>query len=64
MRIAGMSQFRILTWGPDDALPVVCLHDVCGHARRFERLGRMLDDRRLVIAYDLRGHGRSPLETA
>jgi lipase len=39
---------------------VTCLHDVRGHARRFDRLVRMLDDGRHTIAYDLRGHGFSP----
>ncbi len=55
-----MSAFRILRWGSDDLPPVVCLHDLRGHARRFERLARMLEPGRLVVAYDLRGHGRSP----
>jgi pimeloyl-ACP methyl ester carboxylesterase len=55
-----VTSFRILTWGNEDALPVVCVHGIGGHARRFERLARMLEDRRFVIAYDLRGHGRSP----
>jgi pimeloyl-ACP methyl ester carboxylesterase len=55
-----MSAFRILRWGDDDLPPVVCLHDVRGHARRFERLAHMLEPGRLVVAYDLRGHGRSP----
>lgn len=39
---------------------MVCLHRARAHARRFERLGRMLIGHRRVIAYDLRGHGRSP----
>ena len=52
--------FRILTWGSDDHAPIVCLHAERGHARRFERLARMLRDRMWVVAYDLRGHGRSP----
>jgi lipase len=39
---------------------VVCLHRARAHARRFERLARMLIVERRVIAYDLRGHGRSP----
>jgi pimeloyl-ACP methyl ester carboxylesterase len=39
---------------------VVCLHRARAHARRFERLARMLTGHRRVIAYDLRGHGRSP----
>jgi lipase len=55
-----VTSFRILTWGNEDALPVVCIHGVGGHARRFERLARMLEDRRFVVSYDLRGHGRSP----
>jgi len=55
-----MSAFRILRWGSDDQPPVVCLHDVRGHARRFERVAKMLEPGRLVVAYDLRGHGRSP----
>jgi pimeloyl-ACP methyl ester carboxylesterase len=54
-----VSSFRILTWGSEDQPPVVCVHDVRGHARRFERLGRMLEGGRFVLAYDLRGHGRS-----
>jgi lipase len=54
------SRFHILAWGADDAPPVVCLHRARGHARRFERLARMMADDRRVIAYDLRGHGRSP----
>jgi lipase len=47
-------------WGQGDLPPVVCVHRVRAHARRFERLGRMLIGQRRVIAYDLRGHGRSP----
>jgi pimeloyl-ACP methyl ester carboxylesterase len=55
-----VTAFRILRWG-DESLPaVVCLHDLGGHARRFERLARMLESGRHVVAYDLRGHGRSP----
>jgi lipase len=55
-----MTAFRILRWGPDELPPVVCLHDARGHARRFERLARILEPGRHVIAFDLRGHGRSP----
>jgi lipase len=56
-----MSRFHILAWGTESELPpVVCLHRARGHARRFERMARMLTDERRVIAYDLRGHGRSP----
>jgi lipase len=55
-----VSRFRILVWGSEDLPPVVCVHRARAHARRFERLARMLAARRRVIAYDLRGHGRSP----
>ncbi|HKV68170.1 MAG TPA: alpha/beta hydrolase [Gaiellales bacterium] len=55
-----MSRFHILVWGAGDLPPVVCLHRARGHARRFERVARMITDERRVIAYDLRGHGRSP----
>ena len=55
-----MSRFHILVWGAGDLPPVVCLHRVRGHARRFERVARMMTGERRVIAYDLRGHGRSP----
>ena len=54
------SGFHILTWGSEEHPPIVCLHAERGHARRFERLARMLHDRLRVVAYDLRGHGRSP----
>ncbi len=55
-----MNRFHTLAWGAGDLPPVVCLHRARGHARRFERLARMMTDERRVIAYDLRGHGRSP----
>jgi lipase len=55
-----VSRFRILEWGAGDLPPLVCLHDARGHARRLERLARMVDRHRRVVAYDLRGHGRSP----
>ena len=53
---------HILTWGSEEDPPLVCLHAERGHARRFERLARMLRERMRVVAYDLRGHGRSPWE--
>jgi lipase len=55
-----VSRFHILVWGGEDLPTVVCVHRARAHARRFERLARMLAGRRRVIAYDLRGHGRSP----
>jgi lipase len=54
-----VSTFRTLQWGSEELPPVVCLHDVRGHARRFERVARVLSPGRFVLAYDLRGHGRS-----
>jgi lipase len=50
-------------WGAADAPPLVCLHGVTAHGRRFrrlaeERLGRSFH----VLAPDLRGHGRSGYE--
>lgn len=60
LNCAAVSRFRILQWGAGDLPPLVCLHRAGGHARRFERLARMVDGHRHVIAYDLRGHGRSP----
>jgi lipase len=41
-----------------DGEPLVCLHGVTGHGRRFERLAERLPGRRL-LAPDMRGHGRS-----
>ncbi len=44
--------------GDPDGEPLVCLHGVTGHGRRFARLAERLEDRH-VIAPDLRGHGDS-----
>ena len=50
-------------WGDPDAPPVVCLHGVSAHGRRFRRLAEeRLAARRRVLAPDLRGHGRSGWE--
>jgi len=50
-------------WGDRDAPPVVCLHGVLAHGRRFRRLAeeRLAASFR-VVAPDLRGHGRSDWE--
>ena len=55
-----MTGLRILCFGDEPLPAVVCLHDAGGHAKRFERLARVFEERRRVVAYDLRGHGRSP----
>ncbi|MFN2628117.1 MAG: alpha/beta fold hydrolase [Gaiellaceae bacterium] len=56
-------QLHVHQWGADDAPPLVCLHGVTGHGRRFRRLAeeRLAAGFR-VIAPDLRGHGRSEWE--
>jgi lipase len=47
-------------WGDRNAPPLVCLHGVTGHGRRFRRLAEEhLAARFRVLAPDLRGHGRS-----
>jgi lipase len=50
-------------WGDRAAPPLVCLHGVTGHGRRFRKLvEERLADRFHVLALDLRGHGRSRWE--
>jgi len=50
-------------WGPADAPPVVCLHGITGHGRRFRKLAEeRLVQRFRVLAPDLLGHGLSDWE--
>jgi lipase len=50
-------------WGPPDAPPVVCLHGITGHGRRFRKLAEeALVPRFRVLAPDLLGHGLSDWE--
>jgi lipase len=50
-------------WGEPDAPPVLCLHGVTAHGRRFRRLAEERLARGFrVLAPDLRGHGRSGWE--
>jgi len=50
-------------WGDRAAPPLVCLHGVTGHGRRFRRLAEeRLAERFRVLAPDLRGHGHSGWE--
>jgi lipase len=50
-------------WGERAAPPLVCLHGVTGHGRRFRRLAEdRLAQRFRVLAPDLRGHGHSDWE--
>lgn len=55
-----MTGLRILDAGGGSLPAVACLHGAGGHAGRFERLNRVIEPRRRVLAHDLRGHGRSP----
>ena len=54
-----VSVLNVHLFGPDDGRPVVALHGVTGHARRWAVLAEQLPELRLV-AVDLRGHGHSP----
>jgi lipase len=50
-------------WGDAEAPPLVCLHGISAHGRRFRRLAEERLARRFrVLAPDLRGHGSSGFE--
>jgi lipase len=49
-------------WGDPAAPPVLCLHGVMAHGRRFRRLAEERLGRFRVLAPDLRGHGHSSWE--
>jgi lipase len=50
-------------WGDAGAPPLVCLHGISAHGRRFRRLAEERLSRRFrVLAPDLRGHGFSDFE--
>jgi lipase len=50
-------------WGDPGAPPLLCLHGVTAHGRRFRKLAEeRLAKRFHVLAPDLRGHGRSEWE--
>jgi lipase len=56
-------KLHVHEWGTPDAPPVVCLHGITAHGGRFRRLAEeRLVDRFHVVAFDLRGHGRSSWE--
>jgi lipase len=56
-------RLHVHEWGAADAPPVVCVHGVSAHGRRFRKLAeeRLAGPFR-VLAPDLRGHGRSEWE--
>lgn len=47
-------------FGPDDGTPVLALHGLTGHGRRWRNLAETHLTEVRTIAPDLRGHGRSP----
>lgn len=49
-------------WGDPDGEPLVCLHGVTGYAGVYQRLAEERWRERRVLAFDLRGHGRSGWE--
>jgi lipase len=56
-------RLHVHEWGDPEAAPVVCVHGVSAHGRRFRRLAEeRLAERFRVLAPDLRGHGRSGWE--
>ena len=52
-------QLHVHGWGDPQGEPLVCLHGVTGYAGVFERLAEERWSDRRVLAFDLRGHGRS-----
>src|SRR5919204_342919 len=56
-------ELHLHEWGDPAARPIVCLHGVTAHGRRFRRLAEeRLAGRFRVLAPDLRGHGFSGWE--
>jgi lipase len=56
-------ELNMHAWGDPAAPPLVCLHGVTAHGRRFRRLAEeRLADAFHVLAPDLRGHGNSDWE--
>jgi lipase len=56
-------RLHVHEWGAPDAPPLVCVHGVSAHGRRFRKLAEeRLASRWHVLAPDLRGHARSEWE--
>ena len=56
-------RLHVHEWGDPAAPPVVCLHGVTAHGERYRRLAELRWAARFrVLAFDLRGHGRSGWE--
>jgi lipase len=52
-------QLSVTEWGNPKGAPVICLHGVTGHGRRYRRLAEERLQEYRVIGIDERGHGRS-----
>ena len=56
-------RLHVHEWGDPAAAPVVCVHGISAHGRRYRKLAEeRLAGRFRVLAPDLRGHGRSEWE--
>jgi lipase len=56
-------RLHVTEWGDAESPPLVCLHGVTAHGRRFQKLAEeRLAARFRVVALDLRGHGHSDWE--
>ena len=55
-------QLSITEWGDPQGQPVICLHGVTGHGRRFRRLAEERLATYRVVGVDYRGHGSSTWE--
>jgi lipase len=53
---------HVYEWGDPRGEPLVCLHGVTGYAGVYQRLAEERWCERRVLAFDLRGHGRSGWE--
>lgn len=53
---------HVSEWGDPKGQPLVCLHGVTGYAGVYQRLAEERWSGRRVLAFDLRGHGRSGWE--
>jgi lipase len=53
---------HVSEWGDPRGQPLVCLHGVTGYAGVYQRLAEERWAERRVLAFDLRGHGRSGWE--
>lgn len=52
-------QLNVTEWGEPAGSPVLCIHGLTGHGRRYRRLAEEWLPSHRVIGVDLRGHGHS-----